>query len=257
MGYKIIDFKGKKYIQSKKMIELGLKHCFTTADMNMMLADDEKSLSKGNFDEIFEMLKVEPKCIYSGLQVHGDNIARINDYKAGEPKYYGRFFDDTDALISNLKNTALVVKFADCTPILLYDFIQKIHVVIHSGWKGTLKRIASKALKIMFEEYNSKSANIVAVIGPAIGKYDFEVRSDVEILFRTEFSNWNDLISIKDKEKFLIDIVEINKRILLQNGILENNIEIIPLSTYSTNYLHSYRRDKKDYGLMGLVSVLD
>lgn len=257
MNYVMKTFKNKRYIQVPRLLELGVKHCFTTIDMNMMISDDdEKLLATGNFDEVFEFLNVKPINIYSGIQTHSKNIQIIDNYNVGCEKYYGRFFENIDGLMTSLSYAALVVKFADCTPILLYDPVKNVQSLVHSGWKGTLQRIVQHAIELMCNRYSSDVKDIIVAIGPAISKLDFEVRSDVEQRFRDEFKNWDDLITIKNDEKFLIDIVEINKRMLLEVGIQPSNIEIIPLSTYSTDYLHSYRRDGEKYGLMGLISVI-
>ena len=127
---------------------------------------------------------------------------------------------------------------------------------IHSGWKGTLQRIGVHGVRMMKDHYGSKPEDIVAVIGPTIGKLDFEVEDDVASQFKEEFGYMEDVIKKKDDIKTLIDLQTINKNILLEEGLLIENIEIINLSTVATDFLHSFRRDRNDFGLMGSVAVL-
>ena len=65
----------------------------------------------------------------------------------------------------------------------------------------------------------------------------------------------NNVITKKDGIKSLIDLQTINKNMLLENGLLIENIEVINLSTVASDFLHSFRRDKDGFGLMGSVVV--
>lgn len=201
-------------------------------------------------------MEVEPAVLYSGYQSHSKNIAIIDDIYQGKKYEYGRYFPNTDGLITDRQNIATITRFADCTPIILFDIKKNVVANIHSGWKGTLQRIGRSGVSIMVGNFNSNPKDIVAVIGPTIGKYDFEVDVDVADQFQEEFGYMKDVITKKDNIKSLIDLQTINKNMLLEKGILEENIEVINLSTVATDFLHSYRRDKDKYGLMGSVAVL-
>jgi YfiH family protein len=169
---------------------------------------------------------------------------------------FGRYFEDTDGLVTDKENIGLITRFADCTPIILYDPINRVHCNVHSGWKGTLQRIASNAIDIMKDRYNCNPLDIISIIGPTIGKDEFEVDEDVKELFHKEFGYLENIIMKKDEIKSLIDLQTINKNILLENGIGEENIIIVDLKTMSNDMLHSFRRDKEGFGLMGVVTIL-
>ena len=68
---------------------------------------------------------------------------------------------------------------ADCVPILLLDRTKEVVAVIHAGWKGTRSQIATKTVQKMQEIYSSKVEDIIAFIGPAIGRCCYEVGEDV------------------------------------------------------------------------------
>lgn len=257
MQYKIVEDRNNYYIVIPKLREMGLKHCFTTKTMDMGTHTNKSLTSlKENFNTIYRFLNINPEILYSGYQTHSKNIEMIWDNNQGEINNFGRFIPNTDGLITDKEGIALVTRFADCTPIILFDPVKKVHANIHSGWKGTLEEIVANGVKIMSNEYNSKDKDIIAVIGPTIGKDDFEVDIDVMLEFKSKFEAYKGVIKEKNDTKYLIDLQEINKRILLEKGISEENIIIIDLSTYSNNMFHSYRRDKEDYGLMGLITSL-
>lgn len=158
-----------------------------------------------------------------------------------------------DALITNKVNTPLVIKTADCIPILLYDKENKVAAVIHSGWKGTLNNIVINTLNIMIDKYNSKKENISAYLYPSIRKCHFEVESDVYNMFKQKITNI-DNYSTKKGIKYYIDLQQIVIDNLKDNNI--TNIYDSNICTYCHHDIyHSYRynhTDKRNYLLVML-----
>lgn len=257
MDYKIITRNKTRYIILPKLTQLGLHHCFTTRDMDMGMKTNPSTNDIGhNLRLIYETLGICPKGLFGGLQTHSKNIEAIVDISQGEANQLGRFFPETDGLVTNLKGVALFTTYADCTPIILFDPVKKVHGNVHSGWRGTLQKIGKQAVEKMIKDYSSNPADIIAIIGPSIGKDDFEVELDVMEQFQDAFDFHKDIIKKKDAVKYLIDIQETNKRILLESGINEENISVIELSTKSNPMFHSYRRDGNKFGLMGCITCL-
>lgn len=257
MNYKIETKNNIRYITIPKLTELGLKHCFTTSDMDIGFKTNGSVESiKENLKSVYDFLDIKPDLLYNGFQTHSKNIALVETIDGGLINDFGRYFPDTDGLVTDIKNIGLITRYADCTPIILYDPIKKVHANVHSGWKGTLQRISEEAIRIMKDNYNSKIEDIICAIGPTIGENEFEVERDVQGLFSQEFGYLNNVIRRKNERKCLINLQQINKSILLENGITEDNITIIDLPTISNEILHSFRRDKEKFGLMGVITIL-
>lgn len=166
---------------------------------------------------------------------------------------FNQEFIDTDALTTKKKEKILSLTFADCTPIYLFDKNQKVIANIHSGWKGTVKKIAKKSVKFMKEKYSSNPEDIICVIGPTIRKCHFEVQQDVRDIFYNEFEymkNIDDIIKYnKETKSYFIDTVEINKNLLQEEGIPEENIIDSNVCTYcNSNIIHSHRKEGKEAG---------
>lgn len=256
MAYKIIEHKNKKFIKVPRLEDLGLKNCFTSIDMDLGMSTN-KSMDKlrENYEIIFDFLEVESRDIYYGRQVHSNNIRIIGEELGGEEGQVGRFFPDTDGLITGEKNLALLIRYADCIPIIIYDPVKKVQANLHSGWKGTLSKIGTRGLDLMINNFSSKPEDLIVVMGPAIGRDDFEVSQDLMEEFSKSFTFSQEVIRRKNQEKYLIDLKGIVRRLFLEEGIREDNLIDIDLSTYSTPYLHSYRRDKEKFGLMGCLTL--
>lgn len=162
-------------------------------------------------------------------------------------------FIDIDGLTTNKTERVLSLTFADCTPLYLFDKNKKIIGNIHSGWQGTTKKIAKKAVQYMKEKYDCNPEDIICVIGPSIRKCHFEVQEDVKDIFYNEFSymkNINDIIEHnKETNNYFIDTVEINKNLLKEEGVPEQNIVDSKICTYcNSNIMHSFRKEGKNAG---------
>jgi len=91
------------------------EHFFTSRDIEIVK----------NEEIICNYLDIEKINLIHPIQVHGDNIEIVKENKFDYP--------DCDGLILNLKNRAIYLNFADCTPIILYDFKNEIVSVVHAG----------------------------------------------------------------------------------------------------------------------------
>lgn len=257
MEHKFIDYKGHLLLTFPELEELGLRNCMTTADMDVGTSTNGNVDSiKEHFETIYEMLGKRPGILYNGYQEHSSNIELITGIEQGLQSPYGRFIPSTDGLITNNRDIALLTRFADCVPIILFDPTLKVQANIHSGWKGTLQGIGKKGALAMQRAYSSNPNDIVAIIGPSISSEDFEVEWDVANLFTDEFSRIPEAVRRKSEKKYLVDLQKINRALLCEAGIKNDKIHTVPISTFSDLRFHSYRRDKASYGLMGMITLL-
>ena len=120
--------------------------------------------------------------------------------------------------------------------------------------KGTAKRISEKAIEKMVNDFSCKKENILAYIGPSIDQDNYEVGQDVYDAFK-DFKN-RDKFFVDYKEKYKLDMIAANLDILLEAGIKKENIEISNISTYNDLKLNSARRQKENYKLNGIISLI-
>ena len=237
-----------EYLQFRKLLEYkNLLHCYTLRvhDVNFKMNWDKehKYILEENYNKICNALNIERNSIVRPHQAHTDCVKIVEN---AEQK-----FEKVDGLITNKKNVNLVLSFADCTPILLYDPVNNVISNVHSGWRGTVQKIGQKAVLKMINNFNTKPENIIACIGPCIGKCDFEVEEDVKNIFETTFSylNRNSDIIEKRKNKYNIDTTLINKLMLQEVGIKAENIIESGICTYcNSDYMHSYRANGNQVG---------
>ena len=212
---------------------------------------EEGIRSEKSYNDLYEMLGITEEDNFVWLnQTHSDHIVIAE--KAG-------VYLDADSVITNKKNLYLSIRVADCINIFLYDPTNKVIANVHSGWKGTVARITSKTIEKMKEVFNTNPEDLIVCINPSIGKECFEVKEDVEKLFKEEFKELDvdKFITKKDEEHFLIDSVYCVKENIKAMGVKEENIEDSNICTVcNKDKYHSYRADKELAGRnIGIIAM--
>ena len=251
----IIHVKNKniEYLQFKKLLQYPeIKYAYVIGlDKNFKIFlepknDEEKiknNLSKKSYKEICDELNIKYKNIVNTDQSHTDNIQIIKN-KINNDKPDFNLYKNTDGLITNKKNIILSTINADCILLVFYDPIKKVIANVHSGWRGTIKRISVKTIEKMKEEYNCNPQDIICCMSPSIRKCHFEVDNDVYQIFKNEKKKKKnfDELAIKNNDKWNIDTIEINRTILKNAGLKkENIIDSGICSVCNKNIIHSYR----------------
>ena len=139
-----------------------------------------------------------------------------------------------DALVSREPGVSVSVRTADCYPILLADARSRTVAAVHSGWRGTAARIVHVAL----EQMQASPEHTFAAIGPGISVCCYEVGEDVGKKFGLTGAG-------------RVDLAEANKKLLMEAGVPEGNIEILGGCTFcDADRYYSYRREKEEAGRM-------
>ena len=233
-----INFKNAVgYLTFKNLEKLKfLKHCFSTRlggvskgqfkSMNLSYSQGDRI---ENVDENYKIFcgalefNIEKLVITS--QVHGSEIKCISEKDIKSGSLNSRKFAGMDGLVTDVPGVVLATFHADCPAIFMADGVKKVVGVAHAGWKGTVKKIAKKLVDKFVTYYGSSPSNLICALGPAIGQCCFEVSTDILPEFeKLGISKTYLKISDKNSGKANIDLLEVNKQILLQEGVLEENI---------------------------------
>ena len=261
-----VNKNGVQYIQFRKLLEysdiirhaysLGTDVNFRTAKVNkQQLSRNEYELAINSYKNLCDSIGSNYINTVKTNQNHTDTIKIANKkIKEDEPDFNLTEYNETDGIVTNKKNLILSTTNADCILLLLFDPIKKVIANVHSGCRGTLQRISTKAIEKMEKEYNCNPKDIICCICPSIRKCHFEVEKEVKDMFEEEFKSIvekNDIITETiSSKKWTIDTVLINQIILEEKGLKkENIIDSKICSVCNSNLVHSYRVEKEGYGL--------
>lgn len=244
-----------QYIQFKKLLEYEdiITHCFTLRDLDFGI----RSIENKNIEKIYlnnkiicEELGLDYRNIVKPCQSHSSEVKRIDQKINKEiPDMYMEQYNNTDGLVTNKKDIILATVNADCMLLLFFDPIKKVIANSHSGWRGTLDRIAVKTINKMVSEYGSNPKNIICCITPSIRACHFEVDKEIKDLFeeKNEYrKEMNEIFKrgkmVNNKQKYHIDLVLMNQILLLEAGLKKENIIDSGLCTVcESEHMHSYR----------------
>lgn len=263
-----IKEKDVEYLQFRRLLEYkdSITHAFTMGINNdyrlplynsnkKKLTKEEIEENKNSYRKICNTLGIEYKNIIKTNQVHKDIIKKVDGkINIEEPDFAEQAYDETDGLITNKKNLAICATNADCIVLMMYDTNKKVIANVHSGWRGTVQKIAAKTIDKMQEIYNCNPKDIICCISPSIRKCHFEVDEEVKKIFEKSFQN---LEAEKQNEKWHIDTVKLNIDMLKEKGLKEENIIDSKICTVcNSNIIHSYRGKKHNNGLeMGIIEL--
>ncbi len=176
-------------------------------------------------------------------QLHSDIVHVIGGPPAGGL--------EGDALVTDRPGLLLIVKTADCLPILLADEKRRIVAAVHCGWRSTIKKIVRHTVDAMRESFGAEPGDLMAVLGPCIGPACYEVGSDVAGSFEAEgFPNDVARRLPGGTAKFLLDLRRANAWLLTAAGLRERRILSLEPCTHCDHRLLSYRRDRENAARM-------
>lgn len=208
-----------------------------------------------------------PWPLVSLRQVHSDLIHRVTE--TGDLPRVG------DGLVSDRAGVLLGIQTADCLGIILVDRQKRVIGAFHAGWRGTVKRIAEKGVGEMRRLYGARPGDILAVIGPGIHRCCYAVGEEVRDKFRSQFPYADDLFHESKQSdpirqrypllfltarppgrsqlprKLFLDLLEANRRQLVEAGVAGENITAFELCTSCrSDLLFSFRREQARTGRM-------
>ena len=183
-------------------------------------------------------------------QTHSAVIKRI------EPADLGSGFLDSkqeiplvDGFVSNLPNVFLVIKTADCVPILIYSKKSPAVGACHSGREGTKKGIVKNLIRSMHSNFALAKTELVVLVGPCISGNNYQVD-------QATFADFV-LATGVEQENSTLDLQKVILRDILELGILCENICLSEHCTFSDVDYFSYRENKTTERQLSIIGIKD
>ena len=210
-----------------------------------------------NRNKLLSHLNWNPSSVVIPNQVHGKNVVVITKERGSDDSApHGLVLSEVDGLTTKEKGLLLMIKVADCIPVLLYDPASPAISLIHAGWRGTANGIIAQGVGAMKSSFGTKAKTIKAGIGPGIGGCCYEVKEDVRKAFLKQKLD-NSVWKIGEDKKIFLDLKKAIFLALIKCGLNKDNIEVASECTFCNPELFfSHRRDKGQTGRMAAVMGL-
>ncbi len=212
---------------------------FASLNVGHTVGDDGNAV-KANHGLVYCAANTSEEDVVTAHQVHGRGVGIVG-------MNHQRLYHETDALITNVPGLILMLRFADCTPVMLYDPVQEAVALIHSGRLGTLADIAGHTVHRMCKEYGSQPSQLMAGIGPSIGPCCYQVGPEVVADVRARLPEAGRLLVQQSDNSFHFDLWETIRRQLEAKGVQQ--IELAGLCTAChTDEFFSHRAERGHTG---------
>ncbi|MCR4583907.1 MAG: peptidoglycan editing factor PgeF [Prevotella sp.] len=210
--------------------------CYGGMNVNAYCGDNPDNVSR-NRQLLSGLLGISTERLVMPHQVHGTEIRQISEafFSLSQAERQQQL-EGVDAVMTDAYDVCIGVSTADCIPIIIYDAQHHAVCCIHSGWRGTVKRITRKAVATMMTVYGSQTAQLRAVVGPGISMKNFEVGNEVYAQFAEASFSMEHIArrypAADGGEKWHIDLFEANRLQLHGAGLLPENIQVTGICTY-------------------------
>lgn len=214
---------------------------------------DERTHVEENRDRLTTAIGVQTTDLVRCRQVHSTGVAKVDWSDANQWK------DQTDALITDTVGLPLLLLFADCVPLLLYDRRRHVLGVCHAGWRGTVNGMVTATLWAMQAAYDTLPTDVLVCIGPSIGPASYEVGPEVLAMATTKLADAERFFAYPngvDRNPYF-DLWRANVAQLTDAGVPADQIEVSGIDTAQTTHdFFSHRAEQGRCGLFSMVAWL-
>lgn len=247
-------------LQFTSLVQPGLVHAITTRDggvsapphatLNMSFSrPDDPAAVRENRLRVYAALELDPARVVQAGQIHGADVLVVDERHAGKGALdRPSVLPPADALITREPNLFLLACFADCTPLLFFDPVQRAVGVAHAGWQGTVKQIGAATVQAMQTTFGSQPRDLLVVVGPAAGPCCYNVWSHVADQIRVTFAGQPELLISRSGQTFF-DLWAANTATLVASGVPREQIEVSGICTiHHADRFFSHRASSGETG---------
>jgi YfiH family protein len=188
----------------------------------------------------------DPGSVFDAWQVHSSTPIVARRPRSVDPAPRG------DILVTGERRVTLVMRFADCVPVFLFDPVHSVIALVHAGWKGTVDQASRIAVQTLVDEFGSRTPDLVAGIGPSIGPDHYVIGTDVADAFRASFGNDADRHLIQADGQLRLDLWAANEHLLKLQGVRSVEVSGICTACHTQDW-YSHRAEQGRTGRFGAV----
>jgi len=212
------------------------------------VGDDSDKVAE-NHRRLFFALDRPLTSVFDVWQVHSADVVVADGPRNNRPHTKG------DIILTDDPKVTLLMRFADCVPILLYDPRRRAIGIAHAGWLGTVRRAAVFAVQAMVQTFQSDPADVLAGLGPSIGPDHYEVGADVIEQLEASIGREAYRHIVHRDGKTYLDLWSANQALLQGQGVV--HIETARICTACrVDDWYSHRREGGQTGRFGAAIAL-
>jgi hypothetical protein len=247
-----------KYLTSDSLNSEGVVHAMFTRhggvspepwdslNFGSTVGDDVSHVAV-NRQRAFESLGLDHHATFDVWQVHSKDVAVAKVPRTAEVKH-----QKADIIVTDQPGMVLLMRFADCVPLLMYDAHMHVAAIAHAGWLGTVKGVARATVEALSVTYHTDPKDLVAVIGPSIGSDHYEIGAEVAAQVESTFGKDSQEVLVRKNGSIFFDLWTANRIQLEQAGV--RKIDCAEICTAC--HLNDWYSHRGQHGKTGRFGVL-
>jgi len=217
---------GMAVFRSPALNALGVPHAFTTRS-----GPDRREMDVGELNAPLAELLARAAGARSApmqvaRQVHGAHVHHVGAEVLADPP-------EVDALVTERADRLLLVRSADCVPVLVAGAGGSRVAAVHAGWRGILAGVIPATLEAL------GGRSWAAAIGPCLSSEHFEVGAEVAEGF--ELAGLGDFVERERWPRAHVDLRGAALSQLEAGGV--RRVDVATSCTWEEDTLFSHRRD--------------
>lgn len=219
-------------------------------DGNMDERFADRSVVVANRRKFLHQFGLNPKMVIEGKQIHSTRILVLDNENT--KMWLGMNIPGVDGFITNQNDVGLILKVADCIPLVIYDPAHHAIALLHVGWRGAVGNIHTLALTKMNETYGTDPKNVLVWVGPSAHQCHFVSPEKPE---QIDNPLWFDYMK-QETDGWHIDLIGFIKKSLIDKGVNDKNFKIEDICTIESQDLYSHLRSMRSAEPEGRFLVL-
>ena len=221
---------------------------WSSLNVGAMVGDDPEHVRE-NRRRLFESIGRKQESVYEVWQVHSARVIVV-DGPRGDAQ-----IEKADAMVTDDPNVTLLMRFADCVPILIHDEVRRAVGIAHAGWLGTTRKVAAELVRTMKRVYGCDPKHMRAAIGPSIAAHHYEVGPEVEQAVQRSFGLQAKQHLWYKNGRIHLDLWSANRALVESEGV--SQIEVSELcSACALDDWYSHRGEHGKTGRFGVGIAL-
>ncbi len=211
---------------------------------------DEPDRVRSNKTRALQAFHLTPESIYDVWQVHSADYVVANNPRLpeAEPR-------KADIILTNKAELTLMMRFADCVPVFLFDPEHHAIALVHAGWMGTVRRAVGAAVLAMQTHFQTKPDRLMAAIGPSIGPDHYQIGPDVITQIESVFKGEAERLLHPMDDGIYLDLWAANRFLLEQAGVRQVEVSGICTACHLDDWF-SHRAEHGKTGRFGALFAL-
>lgn len=221
---------------------------FATLNLGHTVGDDLEAVEE-NHRRAFAALDLQRPQVVSPYQVHSANVRWVNAAHGGTVQ------PATDGLVTTTPGVALLFRFADCVPLILYDRAHRAVGVVHAGWRGVTRGVVDAAITAFSRYADSRPQDLWVGIGPSIGACCYRVGPEVAAAVAEACPDGHGVVQQR-KDGLYLDLVGAVWAQLKAAGVRRMETSDVCTACHTEEWF-SHRAERGRTGRFGVVAMLE